>query len=108
MTTRPYPLRIPDGILQLAEQRGHEDRTDKSTALRQWLYAAAEAYAFTCLAAGRLTMSQTAALLDLSLYEVQRKAQEQGFEIGATAAQYQHAAATARRLRPPAETTASR
>jgi len=40
--TRPYPLRVPDGVLQLAELRGHEERTNKATALRQWLSAAAE------------------------------------------------------------------
>lgn len=107
MTTRPYPLRIPDGILHLAALRSQDDRTDKSTVLRQWLYAAAEAYALTCLAEGRLTLSQTAALLDLSLYDVQRKAQEQGLEVGATAAQYQQAVATARRLRPQASPTPS-
>jgi len=39
--TRPYPLRVPDGVLQLEELRGYEERTDKSTVLRQWLYAAA-------------------------------------------------------------------
>lgn len=105
MPTRPYPLRIPEGILQLAELRGHDERTDKSTALRQWLYAAAEAYALRCLAEGRLTISQTAALLDVSLYEVQRKAQDRGLEVGATAAHYQQAAETARRLRPQAEKT---
>jgi hypothetical protein len=32
--TRPYPLRIPDGVLQLAEPLGHEERTDKTTVLR--------------------------------------------------------------------------
>ena len=99
MTTRPYPLRIPEGILQLAELRGHEERTDKATALRQWLYTAAEEYAFTRLAEGRLTVSQTAELLDLSVYDVQRKAQERGLEIGATAEQYRHAVETTRQLR---------
>ena len=95
MTTRPYPLHIPEGILQLAELRGHEERTDKTTALRQWLYTAAEEYTCTRLAEGRLT----AELLDLSVYDVQRKAQERGLEIGATAEQYRHAVETARQLR---------
>jgi hypothetical protein len=107
MTTRPYPLRIPEGVLQLAELRGHEERTDKTTALRQWLYAAAEAYAFTRLAEGRLTLSQTAALLDLSVYDVQRKAQEHGIELGATAEQYRQARATARQLHPHRDASAT-
>ena len=82
MTNRPYPLRIPEGVLQLAELRGHEERTDKTTALRQWLYAAAEEYAFKRLAEGRLTLSQTAELLDLSVYDVQRKAGERWDRAG--------------------------
>ena len=106
MTTRPYLLRIPDGILHLAALRSQDDRTDKSTVLQQWLYAAAEAYALTCVAEGRLPLAQAAVLLDLSLYDVQRKAQEQGVESGATAAQYQQAVTTARRPRPqPSPTT---
>lgn len=105
MSTRPYPLRLPEGILQLAELRGHDERTDKSTVLRQWLYAAAEAYALRRLAEGHLTMSQTAAFLDVSLYEVQRKAQDQGLEIGATAVHYQQAAETVRHWRRQTETS---
>ena len=100
MTTRPYPLRIPDGVLRLAELRSQEERTDKTTALRQWLYAAAEDYALQQLAAGRLTLSHAAELLDLSIYDLQRKAQERGLALGATAAQYQQARDTTRRLRP--------
>ena len=105
MTNRPYPLRIPEGVLQLAELRGHEERTDKTTALRQWLYAAAEEYAFKRLAEGRLTLSQTAELLDLSVYDVQQKAQERGIELGATAEQYRQAFETACQLRPQRKTS---
>jgi hypothetical protein len=99
MINRPYPLRIPEGVLQLAEMRGQEERTDKTTTLRQWLYAAAEEYAFKRLAEGRLTLAQTAELLDMSVYDVQHKAREYGLELGATAEQYSHALETARQLR---------
>jgi hypothetical protein len=98
--TRPYPLRIPEGIIQLAELRGREERIDKTTTLRQWLYAAAEEYAFKRLAEGRLTLSQTAELLDLSVYDVQQKARERGIELGATAEQYRQALETGRQLCP--------
>jgi hypothetical protein len=98
--TRPYPLRIPEGILQLAELRDDEERTDKITVLRQWLYAAAEEYALKRLAEGRLTLSQTAELLDLSASDVQQKARERGIELGATADQYRQAYETARQLHP--------
>ena len=107
MTNRPYPLRIPKGVLQLAELRSQEERTDKTTALRQWLYAAAEEYAFKRLAEGRLTVSQMAELLDMSVYDVQRKAQERGLELGATAEQYHHTLETARQLRPQRDVAAT-
>jgi hypothetical protein len=107
MTNRPYPLRIPEGVLQLAELRGHEERTDKTTVLRQWLYATAEEYAFKRLAEGRLTLSQTAELLDLSVYDVQQKARERGIELGATAEQYHQSIETARQLRPQRNASAT-
>lgn len=34
MPNRPYPLRMPEGVLQAAEMRGQEERTDKTTVLR--------------------------------------------------------------------------
>jgi hypothetical protein len=107
MTNRPYPLRIPEGILQLAELRSQEERTDKTTALRQWLYAAAEEYAFQRLAEGRLTVSRMAELLDMSVYDVQQKAQARGLELGATAEHYRQARATARHLRPQRDAAAT-
>jgi len=105
--TRPYPLRIPEGVLQLAELRGREERTDKTTVLRQWLYIAAEEYAFKRLAEGRLTLSQTAELLDLSVYDVQQKARERGMELGATAEQYRQALEMVRQLRPQRNASAT-
>ncbi len=94
MSNRPYPLRIPEGLLKLAELQSQEERTDKTTSLRQWLYASAEAYALKRLSEGRLSLSQAADLLDLSVYDVQCKAQELGIELGATVDQYQQALAT--------------
>ncbi len=94
MSNRPYPLRIPEGLLKLAELQSQEERTDKTTSLRQWLYASAEAYALKRLSEGRLSLLQAADLLDLSVYDIQRKAQERGIELGATADQYHQALAT--------------
>ena len=98
MSKKAYPLQIPHGLLELAERKGKEDRTDKATALRQWLYTGAEAYVLELLSEGRMTLSQAAELLDLSVYEVQRLAQEQGIEVGATEEQYERARGTARKL----------
>ena len=94
MSNRPYPMRIPEGLLKLAELQSQDERTDKATALRQWLYTSAEVYALKRLAEGRLSLSQTAELLDMSVYDVQRKAQEYGIDSGATADHYRHGVAT--------------
>jgi hypothetical protein len=107
MTNRPYPLRIPKGILQRAELRSQEERTDKTTILRQWLYVAAEEYAFQRLTEGRLTVSRLAELLDMSVYDVQQKVQERGLELGATAEHYRQARATALHLRPQRDAAAT-
>lgn len=98
MTKKAYPLRIPTGLLELAELKGKEERSDKATALRQWLYAGAEDYVLKLLSAGRVTLSQAAALMDLSVYDVERLAKERGIEVGATAEQYERARQTARHL----------
>ena len=99
MTSRSYPLRIPEGVLELAALKGKEERTDRTTALRQWLYAEAEEYALLKLQEGRLTLSQAMDWLDLGVYEIQRLAQDRGIEIGATAEQFQKALKTARQLK---------
>jgi hypothetical protein len=98
MSKKAYPLRIPVGLLELAELKGKDERTDKTTALRQWLYAGAEEYVLKMLSEGRLTLSQAAALMDMSVYDVQRLAGERGIELGATAEQYEKARQTARQL----------
>ena len=100
MTKRSYPLRIPEGLLKLAELRSKEEHTDRTTALRQWLYTSAEEYALKRLKEGRLTLSRAAELLEMSVYDVQRLAQERGIALGATANQYQNALKTARQLSP--------
>lgn len=98
MSKKVYPLRLSTGLLELAELKGKEERTDKPTALRQWLYAGAEEYVLDLLSAGRLTIARAAELLELSIYDLPRLAQEQGIELGATAEQYEKARQTARRL----------
>ena len=91
----------------MAELRGLEERTDKTTVMRQWLHAAAEEYAFKRLADCGLTLSQTAELFDLSVYDVQQKARERGIEAGAAAEQYRQALETGRQLRPRRNTSAT-
>lgn len=99
MSTKPYALRIPRGLLELAELKSKVDRTDKATALRQLLYAGAEECVLELLSAGQLTVGRAAELLELSVYDVHRLAREHGVELGATAEQYVKAHQVAQRLR---------
>lgn len=98
MSMKPYALRIPEGLLELAELKGKADRTDKATALRQLLYEGAEGYVLELLSQGYLSLGRAAELLELSVYDIQRLAGERGIELGATAEQYQRARETARKL----------
>jgi hypothetical protein len=98
VTSQSYPLRVPSGLLELAEIKSRDERTDRATALRQWLYAGAEDYVLDLLSRGRLSIARAAELLNLGVADVQILALERGVEIGATAEQSQTALDTARRL----------
>lgn len=98
MTTKPYPLRIPEGLLELAEIKSQAERTDKTTALRQLLYAGAEEYVLGLISEGRVSVGRGAELLEVSVLDIQRLAQEQGVELGATVEQYERAREAARKL----------
>lgn len=98
MSTKPYALRIPKGLLELAEMKSKVDRIDKATALRQLLYAGAEEYVLELVSEGKLSLGRAAELLELSVYDIQRLAEERGIELGATADQYEKARVTAEKL----------
>lgn len=80
MASKPYPLRIPENLLSLVDSKAREDRTDRSTALRQLLYAGAEDYVIELLKRGRISASRAAELLDVSLYKVHELMRERGAE----------------------------
>lgn len=88
-TTRPYPLRIPENLMELAEAKSRSERTDRATALRQLLYAGAEDYAMELLAEGRISSGKAAELLDTTVHRVHDLAREHGIEIGAGLEDYQ-------------------
>lgn len=81
--SRPYPLRIPENLMELAEAKSRGERTDRSTALRQLLYAGAEEYVLELLSAGRISSGKAAQLLDTTVHRVYELAAERGVEIGA-------------------------
>lgn len=86
--TRPYPLRIPENLMELAEAKSRSERTDRATALRQLLYAGAEGYVMELLAEGRISSGKAAELLDTAVYRVHELAAERGIEIGARLEDY--------------------
>jgi hypothetical protein len=98
MSSQSYPLRVPTGLLALAELKSKDERTDRSTALRQWLYTGAEDYVIELLSRGRLSVARAAELLDMTVSDLHALAAERDVEIGATGEQTRMAIETARRI----------
>jgi predicted HTH domain antitoxin len=98
MASKPYPLRIPENLLSLVDSKAREDRTDRSTALRQLLYAGAEDYVVELLKRERISASRAAELLDVSTYKVQELAREHGVDVSSELADYERGREAARRL----------
>ena len=95
MAKKPYPLRVPDNLLDLAEARSKEEKVDKSTALRQLMYKGAEQYVLELISEGRLSVSRGAEILNQSVHEIYRLAKKRNVEIGATKEQYEKGIETA-------------
>ena len=98
MSSKPYPMRIPRNLIALAEARAAEERTDRTTALRQLLYAGAEGYVLELLEEERVSVSRAAELLDTSVHRVHELARERGVETGSTPEQHARSGRLARRL----------
>jgi hypothetical protein len=60
------------------------EHTDKASALRQWLYEGAALYLIRRVGEGRLTMDRAAELLDVSIHELYRLAENHRIEVGAS------------------------
>ncbi len=84
MTTTPYPLRIPEEILELSRLRAQEEHLDQTTALRQFLYVGAEEYVLHRVAEGRISIGHAAELLKTSVYDLHRLAKQHGIQLGAS------------------------
>ncbi len=89
MKSKVVPLRLPEGLLELAAICAQDQRTDKATTLRQWLYRGAEEYALRLVERGRLSGSRAAELLDRTLYDLYSLAEQRGVRLGATSEQYE-------------------
>lgn len=64
---------------------------DRSTALRQLLYAGATGYVLELLRKGRTSLSKAAELLDCSTVAIVQKSREQDVVFSATLEQYERA-----------------
>ncbi len=95
MAKKPYPLRVPDNLLRLAEAKSKEEKIDRSTALRQLMYEGAEQYVLELISEGRLSVSRGAELLDESVHKIYRLARKRNIEIGTTEEQYEKGKETA-------------
>lgn len=89
MKNKVVPLRVSENLLELIALSGLEQRTDKATTMRQWLYQGAEDYALQLIEQGRLSATRAAELLEISVYDIYRLAESQGVSFGATKEQYQ-------------------
>jgi hypothetical protein len=98
MKSKVVPLRIPENLDELAAFKAQEQQTNKATALRQWLHHGAVQYVLVLVAEGRISLERAAELLDLTVYDLQRQAEVQGIEIGATDEQRRQSRALAAKL----------
>lgn len=96
MRTTPYFLRLPNHLIELANLRAPEERIDRSTALRQLLYAGAEEYALELLGRGRISLLKAAELLNMSTPAMIERAQEHGIQLGGDIETYRRAEAAIR------------
>ncbi len=86
--TQVQPLRIEEDILKIAEIRSKDERTNKTTAIKQFLYSGAEEYLLRLCSQGRVSIGKAAEILHKSIYDLQESAKRKGIELGITAKQY--------------------
>jgi predicted HTH domain antitoxin len=82
-------IRVPRDLLELIELYSREQHLDISTAIRQWLYRAAEDYALKLVEEGRISGGRAAETLNVSLFDIYRMAEARGVRLGADEEQQQ-------------------
>ena len=83
------PLRIDESILKIAELRSREDNTNRTTAIKQFLYSGVEEYILKLCSQGRISIGKASEILRKSIYDLQESARQKGIELGITSEQYQ-------------------
>lgn len=76
-------IRVPRDLLELVDLYSKEQHLDISSAMRQWLYRAAEEYALQLVGEGRISGGRAAEILDVSLFDIHRMAEARGTRLGA-------------------------
>ncbi len=95
---KSYPLRIPEKVIELAQAKAREERTDRSTALRGLIYAGAEDYIVGLLEQERISASRAAELLDVSIHRIRPLAREKGTQTGSSVGDHERGLEMARKL----------
>ena len=98
MGTQAYPLRIPEGIVDLARLRSSDEHVDQSTALRQLLHLGAEEYVLRLVESGRISIGKATKLLNISIHDIYIVAERHGVRLGATSEQQTKSIQTAKKL----------
>jgi len=101
MESKVISVRLPENLIELIDRHAKEQRSDRATALRQWLYGAAEDYALNLVEEGRLSSSRASELLDVTIYDIYDMAEARGLRLGATLEQYEESMRTLEGLRKP-------
>lgn len=86
--TQVQPLRIEDNIIKLAELRSKDEHTNKTTAIKQFLYTGAEEYLLKLCSQGRVSIGKAAEILHKSIYDLQESAKQKRIELGIRAEEY--------------------
>lgn len=98
MTTKAYPLRIPEEIIQVSRLRTQEEHVDQATALRQFLHIGAEEYLLHLVSDGRISIGKAAELLNTTIYDLYRLAKRHGIDLGPTSDQTRKGRETAKKV----------
>jgi len=83
------PLRIEEGIMKIAELRSKDEHTNKTVAIKQFLYSGAEEYLLRLCSQGRISIGKVAEILHKSIYDLQESAKQKGIELGITKKEYE-------------------
>ncbi len=82
-----YPLKLEEEIMPIIELKSKEEHTNKAVVLKQLIYQSLEEYVLRLCAEGRLSVEKVAHILNVSMYDIYRKAQKRGLRLTATAEQ---------------------